>query len=325
MQHATETRLANPVIHATRTARSFALAAALASLALSSCAPQVLRYPVAKGPVVNADGREATVMSFADTSCQRQLGISDEGGGAAGVVGAALIGFGVDLISNLVESGLKYLKEGRNAVWTASTSVVDLGAGVDPKNGKSLCARITRGVITPEGNTFSDCEHGNRGIFSCEPVFDTYIDLQVYEQKAAKVGDPSTLSLLATPYKLTFADTSAPVRGKGIKNVSVLIAFSSQTLAATADAAPAPSTTGASGVLRLDIGRLEVGKRYQRNLLSTISSSTAITATRRTMATAVVFESEGPDPVLEATIKAFGDNKDTLGNALKKVLAGDKK
>lgn len=282
---------------------------ALASLAISGCAPNSLRYASVKDSPPPASNRETTAVIVTDDGSCRSHYFSDkanEGGGAGVTPADAVIGFGVDLAANLVSAGLKYLKDGRNAVWSAASSIGDLPS---IKNG---CVRVLRGVVT---NT-----SGARIVFSDAAIFDSYFDIAVKPLD----GDKTKISVSATPFQLAYGDTSAPVRGKGRKTVSILLAFSGQTLAAGAQAAPEPSTEGALGVLRLDLGRLETRRTYERKLLGTISASTAFAQAKPTMITAIVFETEGPDPLLEATISAFDSNKGDLSTALKNALGGKK-
>jgi hypothetical protein len=249
-------------------------------------------------------------------------------------VGAALIGVGVDFAMSAAGAALKRLKEGRNATWVASAATGEL----TPVAGQaqSFCMTISRGVLM-------QAEEANLALpgslaFKGEPVFLLKLNLTLGALPAATGGGatpPATAGsgdgkrkenapaeavfLRASPQELRYADTSAPVRGSGRKHVSVIVAFSPQTLLPASGSAAVPDTSKAT-VLRLDFGRLKTGSIYSAELLGPVTAVANFPKASHTMMTAVISETESADAALEAFLSAFESNKDDLSKAFKKSV-----
>jgi hypothetical protein len=266
---------------------------------LSGCAPDVLRSARSTTIVSEAETRETAGIVFTEGNCS-------QGGSIIAAVAAPLIGMAVDFGTNAIGAALKQWKEGRNAMWYASTVVPFKKANDTKVEAGTVCLRIFRGELSNSDPSIA---------FADNPIFDSRIELSWFP-------DGDKLNLYAKPVRIDYADTSAPVRGKGKKDVSIVLAFSSQTLQPGATPSAKPETTDAKAVIRLDLGRLEVGKQYDKRLLGTIRGASTLGSSSATTLTAVTFESEGADPALDAFIAAWDSNKGDLASALKKALAG---
>jgi hypothetical protein len=75
-----------------------------------------------------------------------------------------------------------------------------------------------------------------------------------------------------------------------------------------------------ANALRLDFGRLEIGRVYPSALLIPTEASVSVDSGGLFTVTAVVTESEDPDVALSALASGFDSHKDDLGAALKKAL-----
>ncbi|HEY0312924.1 MAG TPA: hypothetical protein VGC56_10570 [Allosphingosinicella sp.] len=300
--------------------------AAIISL-LSGCASNSLRYASTDVPPIPAGEREATAI-FVDSGTCASPRAPDAAGG---LVGAALIGIGVDFAVSAASALLKRQRDGRNAVWAASAEA----SGIHPRPApRTFCLTLVRGVLADA--TAVDARGASHPTFRGEPAFLFKVDLTLDaltapaprpgahpagagEAAAGADEGPAGAALHATPYELRYAETSAPVRGSGRKDVSVVLAFSPQTLEATAGAAGVPDTAKAA-VLRFNLGRLDVGRVYDKRLLGSSTAVTSLPRSAQTMVTAVVAESEGSSIALDALISAFDGNKDDLSKALKSTI-----
>jgi hypothetical protein len=307
------------------------LALAAAGL-LSGCASNSLRYAVAANPPTPAAEREATVVTMRERGCEFPPPNPSMQEMVAAALAAPLIGMAVDFTVNLIGAELKRLKEGRNALWEAA-GATDLLDSSQPA--KTMCLSISRGVVVAgAGDRYNALPPGLG--FRAEPAFVLQLNLTfgpaaadkpaTAAHKPAAAGDKPAAeadkprSLVAIPYRLAYAETSAPIRGKNRKDVSVLVAISGQTLQPAAGPAQIPDTKDQTAVLRLDFGRLQVGQVYDATLLGTISARTALPAGHDRMITAIVSESENSPMALDALVAAFDSNKSDLSAALKKVI-----
>jgi hypothetical protein len=294
-------------------AKTLLLGVAACSL-LTGCSSNALRYASVDKEPADAKERETTGATLAAGECARPRG--SEGGGSAFI--APIVGMAVDFAVTAAGAELKRRKEGRNAIWSAAT-------GTDPLTfGSDYCLNVFRAVITKSqgGKTYGVLPAGL--FFKGEPAFLLQTDLAW-----GKLGaDGKSAALKATPYQLRYAETAAPVRGKNRKDVSVVLAFSPQTLQPSGGAATIPETKAAPAVMRLDFGRLDVGRSYDKGLLGTVSAVASLPvasappsfATAAQTITAVVSESENSTIALDALISAFDSNKDDLSAALKKTI-----
>ncbi|MEA3035110.1 MAG: hypothetical protein QOH04_869 [Sphingomonadales bacterium] len=273
---------------------------------LAGCAPQTLRYAAAGKQPEPASQREATGITLTSGTC----GSRDERGFIPAAILIPLAGMAVDFAMKLVGDELKRLKEGRSAVWFAST-----GTDAFPKDEKgTFCLTLYRGVIE------KDEERGQKLLDW--PVFFMQADVA----QGSMTGDAAVIKV--TPILLQYADTSAPVRGTGKKDVSVVLAFSPETLQPAPGQATVPETKAAPAVVRLDFGRLQVGRTYGPALLTGVNGAAKMSKGTNPTITAVVSESENPSAALEALSSAFEKDKDSLGEALKKLILealGEKK
>jgi len=280
------------------------LSFAAVMLFAGGCASNTLRPATALNDGTPAVSRDAVVLHFASGSCAAAINPQGSETGGGGPIVAALVSMGVDMAMNAVGAAIKNQKEGRNAVWYGS-NVTRFDATDAEKSG---CLRVVRGNLL-DGSAMN---------FAAHPIFEAYVDLRWKIVGAKK----DKMVLLGSPYRVDYRDTSARVRGKGIKDVTLMIAISGQTLQPAMAPAAAPSSDKALGVLRLDMGRLEVAKRYDAKLLGTIQAGTTVDLVDQATLTAAVFESEGASPALEAFIAAWDSNKSDLAKALKDAIGG---
>jgi hypothetical protein len=290
----------------------------IAALSMSSlligCAQNSLRYASTSTSPIPAVEREASVVHVRPGRCSEPP--------SAGVVGAvpivaALIGVAADFAVSAGSAWLRHQRDGRNATWVATGA----GSALQPTTvAQSFCLTIARGVLTegPGSN-----ENFRPFDFRDEPAFFLRVDLTMEARSAAAGGGanaaPVAVALTARPYELRYAETAARVRGSARKNVSVVIAFSPQTLQPAAGAAATPDTAKAT-VIRLDFGRLDVGRVYRQALLSDVNGVASFPAAGHTMMTAVVSESENASVALDAIISAVDDNSDDLSDALRSTI-----
>lgn len=306
------------------------VALALLSLGLGSCAEPQLRPARAKRPAVPAEAFETAGLiakpgrcGATDTGDNKGIGFDDVLDNFAPPFANILGNF----VTSSITAALEYRQQARNAVWHASTTLpFDAAALADAE---AICLRLFRGAI-------SDAQ-GPR--WSGEPVFDADIELEWREAD-------DTLMLAARPVRLAYADTSAAARSGKHKHVTVLLAFSKAALphgvpdgdeGSDRGDAGSPETRNSVALVRIDIGRLEIGKSYDRRLLGLVSGGAVLpddtiprrrTAQPRVVAdlldgmtlTGVVFESDGRDPALEAFLAAWQDNQPAVVTALSDTL-----
>jgi hypothetical protein len=305
-----------------------ALCIALSAALLSACATRPLRYARAEAPAVPASERETTLLAIARGSFGadgRCIDPTAEAGGGFAAVLSPIIGIVVDTLLGAVTDGLARLQEGRNATWTASTTPVGLAAG------NSYCLTAARGVIAGAAGDGSPQWSGT-------PVFELKANLAVIA-----TNDPAASVADIRPVFLSYAETSAPRRGSGMKDVIVAITLSPIVAEKPAKAEAGGAETkpekkaeagGAEtkpekkaeapkppGAIVLNFGRLEAGRSYGRALLGPVSGAAALPASALYSAGAVVTETEAPSAALKALAAAYGANKDGLSKALKDAIA----
>jgi hypothetical protein len=265
-----------------------------AALLLSGCASNTLRYAATEKAPVEAKEREAAGIIIERKQCGS---ISDQKfDPLVTPIITALASVGIDFAINLVQAELKRQKEGQNAVWVAA-----VGTNILADDG-DYCLTIYRGVLLKDSQNLKNY-----------PAFEALIDL-----KAVTVD--KTVLLTARPYEIRYAETSAPVRGKNRKDVNVILAFSPQTLQPETAPGKVPETKAAPVVLRLDLGRLDVGKFYNAALLKNIAAVGGMPKIAQTTITAVVSESEDSTAALNAVTAAFDSNKADIAKALKDII-----
>lgn len=282
----------------------------LATSLLSACASDPLRYAATARSPTEAAEREATAVTIKQGSCRD---VQNPGAGGAIPLVAPLVGVAADFAVDLVAAELKRLKEGRNATWVATGETSLLIP--NPESATALCLSISRGVLVEGGKDEYHALPDGLG-FQQQPAFVLQTDLILGKGQPDKAA-----SLTARPFELAYAETSAPIRGKNRKDVSVLVAFSGQTLQPGAGPQQVPDTKDTPAVLRLDFGRLQVGHIYKATLLQTAAASTSLPAAPGRTITAVVAETENTPVALDAAISAFDSNKSDLSAALKKTIA----
>jgi hypothetical protein len=299
----------------------YCIAAAAAAALLTGCASDPLRYPATTAPLTPAAERETSLIFLRSGRCSAV----EKGEAAGSAIAGALIGVGVDFAVKLAAGALKRMKEGRNAIWVASAATSALQPKTDDQ---AFCATLARGVLIPV--PAEDAVVPRSLGFRDQPIFLLKLDLTLGALSKAPAAPAPTdkkegntpaesVFLTAKPYELRYADTSAPVRGSGRKNVSVVLALSPQTLQPTSGETATPDTSKAA-VLRLDFGRLQTGRVFDQKLLSTVSAVTSFPKAANTTLTAVVSETEKPSAALEAFVAAFESNQSDLSSALKKTI-----
>lgn len=312
--------------------RRLPLAAALLALALGGCAEPRLRPAQAKRPPVAASALETAGVIATPGRCG-ESGRTDEKGLGLGdsIVAPFVAPFAnilSDFVTNSITAALEYRQRARNAVWHGSTTLPFDASAMTAADG--LCLRLFRGAVADA--------RGPR--WQGVPVFDAEFDLTWRE------ADES-LMLAARPHRVSFADTSAAARGGKFKDVTVLFAFSKTALPhgrehgepdITGDAqSEAPDLANSMALVRIDLGRLEMGKTYDARLLGLTSGGAILPdeAIRRRRAdppaamtdllegmtlTGVVFESEGESPALRAFIKTWAEQQGSVSSAMSTTL-----
>ena len=326
----------------------------LASLSacLAACGSTPLRSPQAEADPTVSHRREATVIYVAEGTLEAAgattvAQVKCAGSEAGGVVPLLipLAGVAANGLVDAVSSLLARAKDNRSATWSATLGGVPLQAG------KHYCLAISRGIITDltEGPRSAALDPGLR--FEGVPAFVLFADLSL----TPSIGTSKGVTFTVLPKFLSYADTAAPSRGKKKKDVTILLAFNGVAhveskppkpaaeaggaAVATADAAKKPATppagktepakdeadktpnaaAPANGV-RLDFGRLEIGRVYSQALLIPTKASVSLDSGGLFTVSAIVTESEDPDVALTALAAGFDSQKTDLTTALKKAL-----
>lgn len=137
------------------------------------------------------------------------------------------------------------------------------------------------------------------------------------ELKVAKQGEKA---LQLTPLYLSYAASIARNEGSGKKNVSMVLAFS-DTSQKKADEI---NEDKAFAIFRHDFGRLEVGKRYHKSLLTGTSASSSITTESLNKegfnVSTLVTDSEDPGIALQVLSETFASKKGDLQKALEDTI-----
>ena len=127
-------------------------------------------------------------------------------------------------------------------------------------------------------------------------------------------------SVTLTPVYLSYAQSIAREKGSGKKHVGVALAFSN-------NAQKKPEEINeekAFAVFRHDLGRLEIKKRYDKNLLMGTGASASLTTEAYKKNTfnisAVISDSEDPGLALEVLSTTFTDQKSNLKKALEESI-----
>ena len=274
--------------------RSLALACVLAT---AGCASNTLRYAGADRPAIGGGYREAAQISW---TCDRQ---DPEAGGGA-IIGA-LTGIAVDTALGAISELLKRAEEGRTGTWTAARA-----DALTACPGGIGTLTLVRGLYEGDSGALLDGQAGPGGK-AVYPAFRLTAQL-AFTPRPGGAGD---FDVRVTPIRLDYAETAARSRGSGRKEVIVTLAIAASdegTAATDADKA-----AGSGGGTVLNLGRLEVGKTYQK---FDTSGAVVVKASALQNILVIVTESENPSIALAALNAAFADNKDDLGAALKGAI-----
>lgn len=244
---------------------------------------------------------------------------------AAGVAFAAT--FVVDSINTAIE---EYKKGLSGSFVAAGISKIELS--------KVVCIAIGRGLLTKPVKDSTNLYH-QLG-FKDNPAF--YLELKVDESTGDKptektqtasspavpqgdanpgtTGKKETRSVTLTPFYLSYADSAAKTAGSGKKHVGVAIAFSD-----TAQKKPEEiDEEKAFAVFRHDLGRLEIGMSYDKDLLKGTGASASLTEEAYLKNTfnlsAIISDGEDPGIALEVLSKTFTDKKADLKKALEEAI-----
>ena len=275
-----------------------------------------------------------------------------ESGGLAPLL-IPLAGMAADGLVNLVSTMLTKAKDDRTGTWSASVGDVALLPG------KDYCLALSRGVISSAGNTSTSALNPGLS-FEGEPAFVMFANISVTTAKDSETSVGLKLTPKLVSYAETSAhsrggnkkDVSVllafsagakilkepPKQGKSVNSTGPESGGSSQAATAAlnknknddakksekqnavADDDKKPNATSTLNTLRLDFGRLEIGKVYGAPLLLPVVASGAVDSGGVFTVSAVVTESEDPSVALAVFASAFDSNKDNLSTALKKAL-----
>lgn len=275
--------------------RSLALACILAT---AGCASNTLRYAGAERPAVGGGYREAAQINWA---CDRQ---DPEAGGGA-IIGA-LTGIAVDTVTGAISELLKRAEEGRTGTWSATRAdaLTACPGGVGTLT-------VVRGIYDGDTGALLDGQAGPGGK-AVYPAFRLTTQLAF----TPRPGEEGGFDVRITPIRLDYAETAARSRGSGRKEVIVTLAIAASD-EGTAATEP-DEAAGSGGGTVLNLGRLEVGKTYQK---FDTSGAVVVKASALQNILVVVSESENASIALSALAAAFEDNKGDLGTALKDAIA----
>lgn len=280
------------------------IAVAMASTLLASCGGHALRYAGVENRAEVEGLREAGVVYF-ECKGAKPSGFSP--------IAAAGIGIAIDTAIGAISKSLANAQKARTGSWTASNSTDMIATG---------CAK---GSMTLKRGVFLSGTEAP----SLYPAFDLRATVTTEQSKVSNY-----LIVTITPDELYYSDTSARSRGKGKKDVTLGLSISSVGGAASSansegskpadgkeptDEKKAESEPGTTKANILNLGKLEIGKKYT-NLGTSVSFSVPKGA--RHNVSVIVTESEDPSVVLDAFAAAFESNKSDLGKALRDAIGG---
>lgn len=295
-----------------------------AALLLSSCGSGQLARPQGAATLSSATEIEAaSVVLHCDG------GGGDKSHTFVGVP-AALAAIGVDFAVDLVSKLLKDAQEKRNAAWSA-TGVADncVPAALDQPITGTLV--LKRAVIPATKAGPPDTSEPPR-VSGEQPHLATagfrLVGKVIIVRRKGKDNE-SENQLLEIRFKeavgFTYGRTAAATRGSGRKHVVVLLALSSNS---PLKGKPVTGAEDLPDALRLDLGTIRDGRRYNAALLSHVQGLATIAAPspgsasdpRKLLLTAIVVESENELLALKALTDAYDNNKDDLTAALRAAL-----
>jgi hypothetical protein len=251
--------------------------------------------------------------------------------GRGPLVAAPLIAAGVSLAATYIVSSIdKAIEEYKKGL---SGSLAAAGIATTVPENKS-CILIVRGVIGKMKQKPGKAENEN-GDFLVKysyalglqdyPAF--YLELSASTVKpkdapSTQGQQPVKISgtLTLKPSYLSYAASAAKNLGSGTKHVGLAVGFS-DTAQKKSDEINEEKTFA---IFRYDLGRLEIGKRYIKELLDGTGASVALTEEQSKKSafniTAVVSESEDPGLLFQVLQKTFTDEKADLQKALEEAI-----
>lgn len=228
---------------------------------------------------------------------------------AAGPLIAAGISFAATYLVDSVSAAIEEYKKGLSGSFGA--------AGISNRKIQDIaCIAIGRGLLTKpvkESPNF----YLQLG-FKDNPAF--YLELAVESKTVTDEGGKDSGSVTLTPTNLSYAQSIAREKGSEKKHVGVAIAFSD-----TAQKKPEEiEEAKAFAVFRHDLGRLEIKKHYDKDLLKGTGASASLTEEAYQKGTfnitAVISDSEDPGLAFEVLSTTFTDQKSNLKKALEEAI-----
>ncbi len=234
-------------------------------------------------------------------------GLSEsEGTGAKFLPPAALSAFAADFVVKMGSELLKKMQEDRSAVYAATGEVAE---GCLPAHGKTRSGSFTveRGARDSSGGDYAT------------PAFKLEGDMTLEASDVPGANQYLYITFKAT--KLTYG-RAAPKAGSGRKRVVLLVQFADQSVVGAGEPDADISLTSP---LRIDLGNLQEGYVYNKDMLRHISTSVTIPYPKNPtpVITAVVLETERESVALRALSGAYEDNSGDLADLLKKLLGGN--
>lgn len=228
---------------------------------------------------------------------------------AAAPLIAAGISFAATYLVDSVNAAIEEYKKGLSGSFGA--------AGISNRKIQDIaCIAIGRGLLTKpvkESPNF----YLQLG-FKDNPAF--YLELAVESKLVKNIEGKESGSVTLTPVYLSYAQSIAREKGSEKKHVGVAIAFSD-----TAQKKPEEiEEAKAFAVFRHDLGRLEIKKHYDKDLLKGTGASASLTEEAYQKGafniTAVISDSEDPGLAFEVLSTTFTNQKSNLKKALEEAI-----
>lgn len=291
-------------------------------------------------------GEVLLVGDYCPIADQSRKGVGAALAPALVALAAPLIGFGVDAGLSAVSEALKEAEKGLSGGFLALGTLVradpDPAKAIKDPSGTTIhspiapaqwfdfeCLVIARGLVGGKLNDDVAAENGDLtrdhlvalGLADY-PAF--YLEL-VANKEAFSLGEEgdtgdkaakSSETLTLRPVYLHYAQSAARREGSGKKTVTVALALGPDQPADQAKVAEK-----AEAVFRFNLGRLAIGHSFGADQLKYLDASQLIDRKTGPSIAALITESEEPSLALKAMTSAFEGNKDSIGDAVKKVIS----
>ncbi|WNM56378.1 hypothetical protein [Candidatus Nitrospira allomarina] len=277
-------------------------------------------FAIPDAALPNVEKSRGCLTEFSDGELEAIFGQKDGNKNlAAAVLAAPLIVAGVSFAATYfiesINAAIDEYKKGLSGSFGAAGT-----ANITPE--KIRCIGIVRGLLGEPENIPTPTDdklvflYPKLG-FQDYPAF--YLELKV-ESKIKNDGGKKSGSLTLTPVYLSYADSVAKNHGSGEKHLGLALALSTTAQKKAGEI----EEDKAFAVFHHDMGRLEIGKHYDQDLLKGTGASASLDdnalKNEAFNITAVVSDSEDPGIAFEVLSTTFVDRKSDLKKALEEAI-----